>query len=92
MTELPLSVRRRVQAVTAAQESLERAIMDAIDNEAARLELDEVVFTGFSNGAYKDGEELDKFPPTLEALDDCYLEHINPGGFQALWNSEEGWC
>lgn len=88
----PLHLKQKIKAVENAQKALEQGIFDAIDHEAARLELDEVIFTGFSNGATKDGEELETFPPTLEALDDLYLEHINEGGFQALWTKEEGWC
>lgn len=63
--------------------------MQAMDTEAARLKLDEFIVTHFGNSAMKDGQEVEA--PLLQALDDCYLEHVHEGGFEACWYKEEGW-
>jgi hypothetical protein len=45
----------------------------------------------FTTHYYRDDPETEVECPAIDALEDVYLEHINPQGFENIWTRNNGW-
>jgi len=77
-----------VEEVEIAQERLEEAIFNRMDEIAREEDLDTMCFTHFGNSYTRNYEGVHL--PELDNLEDIYLNNIHEGGFEAVWQAHEG--
>ncbi len=76
------------QEIQVAKDLLEAAVLEEIDKAARHANLDKIIF-GLTTSCYRRGKEVDC--QEVRTIEHYYLDHVNSGGFHALWSRSKGW-
>lgn len=83
------TIKQLIANIESAQEELENAILDKMDQIARRLGLTEMCVSSNFNSWICEDKEIDS--EQLCRLEGLYREYVNYAGFEAIWSPERGW-